>query len=179
MQKIPTIFKRNYSKTYQVLPIINPECQWVFDGHGIPYRKFQGMAAMIKQGTYYKRTIIKKNQPIPETFILTTTDLRAQKHFGWLPVDPYDPQDQYYLHAYDPCLPDGTYELLGPKILDNPEHMSSHILLNHKHQEITLPKRSYASIKHYLSKMDFEGIVFHHHLYGMAKIKKKDFGFVR
>ena len=68
MIKIPTIFKRDY-KTFKVIDKIHPECQWVFDNEGIAYRKWQGMAAMIKYSTYYKRTIFKDEHNFPNSFI--------------------------------------------------------------------------------------------------------------
>lgn len=183
MIKIPTIFKRDYSKTYQVLPDPNPECVWVFEGQGKVYRKWQGMAAMIQDGKYYKRCIIKKDQIVPAYFILCTYDQRAEKQFGWQPVDFENPQDQYYVEAYnsysyEAVMPDGTYELIGPKILGNPEKVDSHQLINHTAWEVTNITRTYKDIKYFLSVNNFEGLVFHNNGQ-MAKIKKKDFGMVR
>jgi hypothetical protein len=179
MIKIPTIFKRDYSKTYQVLPEPNPECAWVFAGEGKVYRKWQGMAALIKDSQYYKRVIVKKDQVTPTNFIVCTIDDRSGKQFGWLPVNPELPQDQFYTAAYDPNLPDGTYELIGPKILGNPEKVDSHQLINHTAWEVTDLRRTYKDIKYFLSTVDFEGLVFHNSDGRMAKIKKKDFGMVR
>jgi hypothetical protein len=179
MQKIPTIFKRDYSHTYRVTKEINPECQWVFDGDGVAYRKYQGMAAMIKDGLYYKRIIIKKDQLIPENFILVTQDQQSKKQFGWLPVDFEHPQDQYYAKAYNPNYLDGTYELIGPHILNNYEKVTNDQLVRHDFYPIIPLKRNYTTIRKYLKRVDFEGIVFHHCDGRMAKIKKKDFGYVR
>ncbi len=179
MQKIPTIFKRDYSNTFQVLSEINPACQWVFDGLGIAYRKWQGMAALIYNNLYYKRTIIKRNQFIPTTFIPCTYDLHAEKSFGWLPIDFDSPQDKYYIEAFDSGLSEGTYELVGPKILGNPEKFQTHKLIKHTSQQIFLNNRSYKDIKAFLTAYNYEGIVFHHSNGKMAKIKKKDFGLER
>jgi hypothetical protein len=178
LQKIPTIFKRDYSDTYQVLPEINPVCQWVFDGLGTPYRKFQGMAALIYNNIYYKRAILKQDQVMPASFILCTYDHQSGKAFGWLPVSFDQAQDQYYAEAFDPDLPEGTYELIGPKILGNPEKFPEHKLVNHICWPIALAERTYQEIKDFLSHYDYEGIVFHHGS-KMAKIKKKDFGLER
>lgn len=184
MIKIPTIFKRDYSNTYQVLPDPNPACTWVFAGEGKVYRKWQGMAAMIQDGKYYKRCIIKKNQVLPADFILCTYDIRAEKQFGWIPVDFEAPQDQYYVEAfnnplYNDALIDGTYELVGPKIHGNPENFSTHILILHTDWNIGGLKRTYKDIKNFLSHNNFEGLVFHNSNGNMAKIKKKDFGLSR
>lgn len=178
MKKIPTIFKRDYSDTYQVIDEINPACQWVFDGYGTPYRKWQGMPALIYKNLYYKRAIIKRNQVMPFSFIPCTYDHKAEKAFGWLPVDFDSPQDQYYAEAFDPTLPEGTYELVGPKILGNPEKVLTHILMSHLFMPLYDLSRTYQSLKTFLSEHDYEGIVFHHGS-KMAKIKKKDFGLER
>jgi len=178
MKKIPTIFKRDYLNTYQVLDEINSACQWVFDGHGTAYRKWQGMPALIYKNFYYKRAIIKRNQIIPKSFIPCTYDHQAEKLFGWLPVNFDAPQDQYYKKAFDPTLPEGTYELVGPKILGNPEKFQSYKLINHTSMPLQNINRSYKDIKAFLSEHNYEGIVFHHRS-KMAKIKKKDFGLER
>lgn len=179
MQKIHTIFKRDYSDTYQVLNEINPACQWVFDGHGQAYRKFQGMAALIYQGKLYKRSIIKQNQIIPTEFIYCTYDHQSGKAFGWMPVSFIRTQDKYYAEAFEPNLPNGTYELIGPKIMGNPENYSEHKLVKHTSWPIELPERTYNKIKTFLSQHDYEGIVFRRVDGKMAKIKKKDFGLKR
>lgn len=179
MQKIPTIFKRDYSHTYRVLDEPNPECAWVFAGEGKVYCKWQGMAAMIQDGQYYKRCIIKKNQIMPVDFILCTYDFRSEKQFGWLPVNPELPQDQYYIEAFDSTLPAGTYELVGPKIHGNPEKFNVHQLISHTFWEVPPLKRTYKDINNFFSQNNFEGLVFHHSDGRMAKIKKKDFGMVR
>lgn len=185
MQKIPTIFKRDFSCTHKVLDKPNPACAWVFAGEGKVYRKFQGMSALIQNGTYYKRCIIKKNQIIPASFIVCTIDSRSGKQFGWLPVSEENPQDKYYIEAFNyiqasnSSLPDGTYELIGPKIHGNPEGVDSHMLVKHTTWEIPSLKRTFKDIKHFLSQNNFEGLVFHNSDGQMAKIKKKDFGMMR
>lgn len=183
MQKIPTIFKRNY-ETYQVLPEINPGCEWVFAGLGKVYRKYQGMAAMIEDGKLYKRCIIKKNKPVPESFILCTLDPRSGKQFGWLPISRDNPQDKHYINAFhnlkvsDPNMPNGTYELVGPKIHGNPEDFYQLTLVKHTAFEIFYLERTYKDIKTFLFYYDYEGLVFHNSDGQMAKIKKKDFGLI-
>lgn len=178
MQKIPTIFRRDFSHTYRVLDEINPACQWVFEGQGKVYRKWQGMAALIKDSQYYKRVIVKKDQVTPTNFIVCTIDDRSGKQFGWLSVDFENPQDQYYTAAYSSNIPNGTYELIGPKIHGNPELVDCHILVSHTSGEVTGLERTYKDIKYFLSVNNFEGLVFHNNG-RMAKIKKKDFGMVR
>lgn len=179
MIKIPTIFKRDYSHTYRVLNEPNPECAWVFENQSEVYRKWQGMAAMLLDGEYYKRVVIKPNQVTPTDFILCTLDKRSGKQFGWLPVNFELPQDQYYVEAFDSALPEGTYELIGPKIHGNPENIDQHVLVSHTVWKIYLLRVTYKDIKTFLSLHTYEGLVFHHSDGRMAKIKKKDFGMVR
>ena len=178
MIKIPTIFKRDY-KTFKVIDKINPECQWVFDNEGIAYRKWQGMAAMIKDSTYYKRVILKDGYNVPNSFILTFPDYKANKFYGWLPVDFSSKEDKYYIEAYDQRLPNGTYELIGPKIHRNKDKVPNHILMSHKAYKVSKFNLSYIYIKKMLHAFQFEGIVFHHPDGRMAKIKLKDFGLYR
>ena len=178
MIKIPTIFKRNYD-TFQVTDEINPECQWVFNNEGIAYRKWQGMAAMIKDNTYYKRTIIKENQQTPSYFIMTAHDTKINKFYGWIPVDFTSSKDQYYAEAFDPMLPEGTYELIGPRIHGNKDKVPYHILMSHKSYKVSKFYRSYEHIKKMLAAFQYEGIVFHHPDGRMAKIKGKDYGLTR
>jgi hypothetical protein len=116
---------------------------------------------------------------MPTAFIPCTYDHKAEKTFGWIPVDFEHPQDQYYAEAYDPNLPEGTYELVGPKIFNNPEKFPKHSLVSHTDSEIYDLSRTYKEIKDFLTLFDYEGIVFHHPDGRMGKIKKKDFGLVR
>jgi len=177
MKKIPTIFQRN--EDYLVTNNINPICAWVFEGQGKAYRKWQGMAAMIRGQKYYRRSIIKKNQKIPSTFILLDYDNRTGKSFGWLPVNINNQSDIYYNEAYDPNLPSGTYELIGPNVIGNKEKFYHNILMSHKAERIHNLNRTYDSLKDYIAKTKIEGIVFHHDDGRMAKIKNKDFGLTR
>jgi len=177
MHKIPTIFKRD--KDYLVTKEINPTCAWVFNDAGVAYRKWQGMAAMILGNNFYRRAIIKKNQKVPSSFILLDHDERTSKSFGWLPVNIDNQADIYYNEAYDPNLPSGTYELIGPNIMGNKEKFPYNILMSHKAEIIQNLKRTYTAIKEYISSVKIEGIVFHHEDGRMAKIKGKDFGLTR
>lgn len=179
MFKIPTVFIREYENTYQVVNEPNPECQWVLDGEGTPYRKWQGMAAMIRDGIYYKRFIIKKDKEVDPAFILCTTDPKAGKQFGWLPVDFKSSQDKHYTKAFNSHLPDGTYELIGPKIHGNLEGMHYPVLMNHKGMRLVSIERSFTAIKKLITNLPYEGLVFHHPDGRMAKIKRKDFGLTR
>jgi len=55
MKKIPTIFKRNPENMKEILPEQHPDCGWVFDGEGVPTRKYDGTCCRVKDGKLWKR----------------------------------------------------------------------------------------------------------------------------
>ena len=179
MKKIPTIFKRNTENMSEIIDEPNPECLWVFCGEGVATRKYDGTCVKIEKGEYFKRREIQKGKKAPQNFIEEMTDTNTGKRVGWVPVEN-TPENKYHLEAYDPALPDGTYELVGPKIQGNPENYETHTLV--KHSEATrffdVPKR-FKDIADWLVDKDIEGLVFHHPDGRMAKIKKRDFGLKR
>ena len=101
-------------------------------------------------------------------------------HPGWLPVGD-DAGDQWHreaLNAAGGTLPDGTYELCGPKIQGNPERLPTHQLIPHGCEKLDAP-RTFDEIKAWLADKNIEGIVWHHHNGRMVKIKTRDFGMKR
>ena len=64
MKKISTLFKKNPENLGLVINEINPENQWVFDGEGMPTRKFDGTACAIIDGELYKRYDVKKGKEV-------------------------------------------------------------------------------------------------------------------
>jgi len=177
MKKIPTLFLRNPENMRELLDQPHPECQWVFAGEGVATRKYDGTCVKIEEGKYFKRREIKKGKPIPVGFIEIQYDENTGKRVGWLEVDFTDPSDKYHVEVYGPGLPDGTYELIGPKIQGNPECVEQHMLIKHENAEI-FPDcpRTFNGLRVWLKDKDIEGIVFHHPDGRMGKIKKKDFG---
>lgn len=75
-------------------------------------------------------------------------------------------------------IPDGTYELIGPKVNGNRENSPSHRFVRHGSVvlEDARNARDFNSIKRYLEDHRMEGIVWHHPDGRMIKIKSKDFG---
>lgn len=177
MKKIPTIFKRNPEKMRDILNEPYPDCLWVFAGEGIATRKYDGTCVKIEKGEYLKRREIKKGKIVPLDFIEEQFDENTGKRVGWVPVDSLQKDNKWHMEAFNASLPDGTYELLGPKIQGNPEHFESHTLLKHSEAEVfeNVP-RDYAGISDFMHTLDIEGIVFHNSDGRMGKIKKRDFG---
>lgn len=49
MQKIPTVYLRGRQNMARVTDDVNPACQWVSDGEGVPTRKWDGTCILIEQ----------------------------------------------------------------------------------------------------------------------------------
>lgn len=195
MKKISTLFKKNPSNLGLVTNEVDPNNQWVFDGEGVPHRKFDGSACAIIDGVLYKRYDAKHGKKAPEGAIpCQEPDTVSGHHPHWVKCYRHKLEDKYFWEAFDNygVLPqDGTYELIGEKIQGNPEKISGHKLIPHNrfilseliytsftdHTKIIL---SFDYIKKYLETTDIEGIVFHHKTDGrMCKIRKSDFGIKR
>ena len=131
MKKIPTIFKRNPEKMSEVLNEKNPLCLWVFEGEGVATKKYDGTCVKIENGKYYKRREINQCKSIPANFIEEDFDPITNKIFGWVPVDPNSKEDKWHMEAFYGGLPNGTYELIGPKINGNPERYPSRLIFGY------------------------------------------------
>jgi hypothetical protein len=179
MKKIPTMFVRNPENMQEILDQPHPDCEWVFRGEGVATRKYDGTCCKIEGGVLFKRREVKPRSPIPFAFIEEQLDTVTGKRMGWMPVDRNNRQDQYHRESFT-GQPDGTYELIGPKIQGNPEGLESRTLK--AHSEATVFEdcpRTFEKLRAWLATKDIEGIVFHHSDGRMAKIKKRDFGQVR
>lgn len=182
MEKIPTMFERDWDgDRSRVVNAITPGCEWVAAGEGIATRKYDGTCCAVIGGALYKRHEVKPGKPFPDAFRQLSTDEQTGKTIGYLPVGD-GPEDRWHREALANAgtpLPDGTYELVGPKIQGNPEDYNLHVLISHRHAETydDVP-RDFDGIKAWLECHDVEGIVFHN--WGrMAKIKARDFGIRR
>lgn len=191
MRKISTLFKKDPNDLGRVINEINPENQWVFDGEGIPTRKYDGTACAIIHGFLYKRYDAKKGKKAPEGAIpCQEPDEITGHHPHWVLCNSSKPEDFYFFQGLlntlkiqgIKTLEDATYELIGEKVNGNPEKIEGHILVKHKEKELTglIYPITFENIKEYLEKVDIEGIVFHHKTDGrMCKIRKTDFGIKR
>lgn len=182
MKKIPTMFDRDWDgDKSRVIDKINPGCEWVAAGEGIATKKIDGTSCMIRNGSLFKRRELKDGDVIPVGFELSDTDVETGKTIGWVPVSK-DPTDKWHRDAFisNSNLPDGTYELVGPKIQGNRERFEKHILVSHGETGTfeDVP-RSFMGLMEWFSGRDIEGIVFHHPDGRMAKIKLRDFGIKR
>nr|MDO8088759.1 DUF5565 family protein [Candidatus Sigynarchaeum springense] len=161
MNKIPTLFERDWDDMdHPIVDVIDPSCAWVLDGEGIPTRKWDGTAVLIKDGKMYKRYDRKKItkgpergawKPEPAGWISCEVDDVAGHWWGWIPVDYADPSNKWYKDAVLTTIEatnangkspddlktmhlpfdDGTYELCGPSINGNPEKLDKHVLIPH------------------------------------------------
>ena len=183
MKKIPTIFERDWNgDRSRVTDTPNQVAQWVFDGEGVATRKIDGTCCMGRGGVLFKRREQHVGDVYPRDFILADEDDNTGKVVGWVPVGN-GPEDRWHREAMPvTTLPDGTYELIGPKIQGNPEKVSKHTLIPHGYfmaGELGGVPRTFNGLREWFVGKDIEGVVFHHPDGRMAKIKKRDFGMKR
>ena len=122
-----------------------------------------------------------ENRGLPKGFIQADHDPVTGKTVGWLPVDLESKEDKWHAEAWanaSEALPDGTYELIGPKVQGNPEGAEGHYLEAHGGLVMPAPVR-FDELREWLKTQNIEGVVWKHPDGRMAKIKKKDFGLPR
>lgn len=183
MQKIISLFQRNYNSDYLVRDEIVPGAEWVIACEGIPTRKFDGTCCMIKEGRLFKRHDVKAGKAAPAGFIPAQQPDPNTGHWpGWLEIGA-GPEDAIHREAYRNSFAfvegEGTYELIGPSINKNPDKATLNVLMKHGSAVLENVPRDYVGLKKYFETVDIEGIVWHHPDGRMVKIKKKDFGFKR
>lgn len=182
MQKIASLFRRNYDGDRLVRDEVVPGSEWVLAGEGVATIKWDGTCCMVRGGVLFKRYDAKKGRTPPPGFeAAQEPDAVTGHHPGWLPVGD-GTEDRWHREAWEVAqtkggLVDGTYELLGPKVQGNPEGQSVHVLVLHGAHEMPDVPRDFAGIRAFLGDRHYEGIVWHHPDGRMVKIKAKDFGF--
>ena len=185
MKKISTLYKKDPLDLGQVINEINPDNSWVFTDDGVKAtQKYDGTACAVIDGKLYKRYDVKKGKQVPEFAIPCQEPDAITGHWPhWILCSHDDPADQYHFQAFDEQhpLPDGTYELVGPKVQGNPENRTGHYLHSHGDFNLDLDLKSFdfGAFKDYLQVVDIEGIVFHHTDGRMCKLRKSDFGIKR
>lgn len=178
MQKIISLFQRNYEGDRQVRDEVVPGAEWVINGEGVATRKWDGTCCMIKDGQLFKRYDAKHGKTPPVGFIPAQNPDPITGHWpGWLQVGD-GPEDQWFRAGYNnsPKVEDGTYELVGPRINQGKDGFNAHTLIRHGDEIIDAP-RTFAELKDWFADQNIEGIVWHHPDGRMVKIKKKDFGY--
>ena len=179
MKKIPCLFQRDFTDRRKpvLLDIVTPGCEWVLAGEGVATRKWDGTACMIQNGVLFARYDAKKGKiPPPGAIPCDPEPDPITGHWPhWTPTE--GPQYQWHREAFTGPLMDGTYELVGPKVNGNPEHLERHILVRHGMDGVLIYGRGFPDLKAWLETAPFEGIVFHRSNGDMAKIRRDDFGF--
>ena len=183
MKKIPTIFDRDWNgDRSRVVDVAHRDCGWVFAGEGAATRKIDGTSCKIKGGQFFKRRELRKDDATPIGFVSEGTDGETGKTVGWVAVGD-GPEDCFHREAYARAAkwPDGTYELVGPKIQGNLEHYEQHNLVAHDDPALVLTgvPAEFDKLREWLAGKDIEGVVWHHLDGRMAKIKLRDFGLKR
>ena len=188
MQKIISLFQRNYDGDRLVRDEVVPGAEWVLAGEGVATRKWDGTSCLIQGGRLHKRYDAKHGKTPPPGFIPAqeAPDPKTGHWPGWL-MTGGGPEDRWHREALithaqsgDWPLPDGTYELVGPKVQGNPDQFDEHRLIRHGREILHHVPRDFDGIKRYLSvDSHIEGIVWHHPDGRMVKIKAKDFGLKR
>jgi len=188
MEKIISLFQRDYDGDRLVRNEVVPGAEWVIAGEGVATRKWDGTCCLVRDGKLFKRYHCNEGQKLPAGFELAERkeqkDIRGKdvvKLYGWVPVGD-GPEDRWHREAVNrDGLADGTYELCGPKVQGNAENLSEHWLNKHGACILEDAPRTFDELKEYFAdpECDIEGIVWHHPDGRMVKIKKKDFGFSR
>lgn len=181
MQKIISLFQRNYGGDRLVRDEIVPGAEWVQAGEGVATRKWDGTSCLVENGALYRRYDAKHGKTPPVDFRPAQEPDPIAGHWpGWIPVRADDPASQWHREAfmaYDAALPDATYELIGPKVQGNPYKIDTHMLVCHGVDVLLAAPRTFDALKEYFAHTPIEGIVWHHPDGRMVKIKRRDFGF--
>ncbi len=201
MQKIISVFQRNYDTDRLIRNEVVPGAEWVLAGEGRATRKWDGACCMVRDGQLYKRYELKAGKTPPANFEPAQEgDSVTGAIPGWLPVGG-GPEDQWFRAALDGfdtigdlsgAPGDGTYEAIGPHFggghhSKNPEGCARDLLVRHGRHELENFPRTFYGMREYFLKMgkdastgpSIEGVVFHHPDGRMAKVKARDFGVVR
>ncbi len=183
MKKMPCVFVHTeFSEKYRqrstpCTPEVTPGCEWVLAGEGKATRKWDGTACAVIDGGLYARYDAKqgKTPPLGAIPCQPAPDPVSLHWPHWLGVAGR-PEFKWHREAMTKysSLEDGTYELCGPAINTNHERLTEHVLIRHGVDLLDAP-RTHSGLLEYLSRVDLEGVVFHHPDGRMAKIRKTDF----
>lgn len=185
MKKILSLFQRNYDGDRLVRNELVPGAEWVARGEGIATQKHDGTSCLIQDGKLYKRYDVKKGRTPPKDFMPAQEPDDVTGHWpGWVPVGE-GPEERWHREAFveRENLPDGTYELCGPKVQGNAEGLNHHELIRHGCVQLEDCPRDFDGIREYLKAHSIEGVVWWRvpgdDECDKVKIKAKDFGIKR
>lgn len=182
MKKIPSLFKRDYEGTRLVYDEVVPGAEWVLSGEGVATRKIDGTSCLLRDGVLYKRYDAKAGKTPPAQFepAQDAPDPVTNHWPGWLPVGD-GPEDRWHREALatSQLLPDGTYELIGPKVQGNAERRDTHTLVPHGAEILENVPCDFVGVRAYLAAHEIEGVVWWR-VAGdpdcdKVKIKRRDF----
>lgn len=182
MQKIKSLFQRNYTGDRLVYNEVVPGSEWVQRGEGIATRKWDGTSCLVKQGQLFKRYDAKHGKTPPEGFVPAQEPDAVTGHWpGWVPVLTGNPADRWHLeavvgdHSQECGFADGTYELCGPKVQSNAESLDAHYLIRHGEEKLPDCPTDFEGLREYFKDKQIEGVVWHHPDGRMVKCKRRDF----
>lgn len=120
MEKIISLFARNYEADRLVRDEVVPGAGWVIASEGWATAKLDGTCCLLRDGRWYKRYEVNPTRTPPASFEPAgEEDPVTGKTVGWVPVGD-GPEDRWHREAIaqeDAPTEDGTYELLGPKVI--------------------------------------------------------------
>lgn len=187
MKKIPTLFKRD-PDTH----LVTPEPNVILPDGAVPTVKWDGSAVMFDGDQWWKRREVKPNRPIPDGYIEVDHDPMTGKRQGWMPITD-GPEDKWFREAIDGSSREkgrlyrmrpwkGTYEAVGPHFQGNPHHRAHDELIPHGDEIVDWDGApdydNYDMARQAVVSSAFEGIVWWHEYVPVAKLKRRDFGFV-
>jgi len=175
VKKIPSIFERDWDGDRSLVTDKPTEAHTMLDG-ATATRKWDGTAAMVRDGRVYKRYDCKPGKTAPDGFEPAQDKDEKTGHWpGWIPVDRGKPEDKWFCDA-DLPENDGTYELCGPKIGGNPEGFDHHLFLEHGNLPLYHIPTDYDGLLDFFTQFRLEGIVWWKDGEPVGKIKRRDFG---
>jgi hypothetical protein len=177
MKKVPTLFVRDPEMRERVTRDVVPGLEWILTGGARATEKLDGTSCLIRDGKLHKRYMVKWERKAPAGFEPTgDPDPVTKKQPGWVPVGD-GPEDQWHREAFAlDAFPDGTYELVGPKVQGDPYRRAGHQLLPHGRGLLPLEGFDFDTLAAFLEDHELEGIVWWNEKEPVAKIKRRDFG---
>lgn len=183
MKKTPSLFQRDYHGTRELRNEVVPGSEWVLNGEGLATRKYDGTCCMVRGDSLFKRYDAKHGKTPPAGFIPAQPEADPNTgHWpGWVPLRTTDPASKWHVEAWlnSLPLPDGTYELIGPKVQGGKEadlHGGRHVLIAHGAHPLPDAPRDFDGLRAYLAaRPDWEGIVWHHPDGRKVKVTHKGF----